>query len=205
MQIDNAYGLYASIHAVFGRTAPAKSSLVFGTLQDNTADIPDECRDYIYSKAQELDNLPQNLTKFFRTCWDMWRNDNPGRVFRENWPECGGTGGQVFFRRFTKKDGIKWVPCFAPCPLCTWIPDRNKATVRPLCYTKKELQEKAFTDPTYVLLPDSYKGDVCKFRLDMDMDPLPPNPYFPSWLEGFRQRFREGKAAMDKEREKNGF
>ena len=75
-----------------------------------------------------------------------------------------------------------------------------KDHIRPLCYTKRELAEKARMDPSYVLLPDSYRGDVARFRLEMKIDNVPPNPYFPQMLEGFRQRYREGKAAIEKER-----
>ena len=201
MNTDRAYTLFTMIHAIFGRTAPQKGSLVFDTLQDNTQDIPDECGQYIYSKAQDLDSLPQNLTKFFRKCWDMWRIDNPNRIARESFPECGGSNGTYFFRCLKKENGKReWIQCFAPCPVCTWIPPRMKDRIRPFCYTKRELAEKARLDASYVLIPDSYKGDVARFRLEMKIDNLPPNPYFPKMLEGFRQRYREGKAALDKER-----
>ena len=201
MLTDNAYALFSTIYAVFGKNPPAKNSAVFITLQNNTEDIPDECGQYIYAKAQELDNLPQNLTKFYRFCWDMWRADNPNRMLRDSFQECGGSNGTYYFRCFPRPDGTKtWIQCFAPCPLCTWIPPRLKEIVRPRCYTKRELLEKARTDSTYVLLPDSYKGNVALFRLQMKIDVAPPNPYFPSWLEGFRQRYREGRAASQEKR-----
>lgn len=202
MLTDRTYELITLIYATFGKSAPSRSSMVFSALQDNTSEIPDECFDWIYSKAQELDSLPSNLTKFFRSCWDMWKTDNPGRLYREACPECGGEGGTYFFKLNDMPDGSrKWQQCFSPCPVCTWIPPRLKDIIRPRCFTKRQLEERARREPNITLMPDSYKGNVARWRLEMHVDAAPENQDFNPWLEGFRQRFREGRAAAEERRQ----
>lgn len=198
MTEDVAYALMERMYNTFGKSVPKQNSGQFQVLFENVQNVPDVCAKYIARKMSDLDSMPQNLSKFFWTCWESWKLDNPDQLTREACPECGGTGGVAYFRCFPKPNGkSKWIECFSPCPQCTWIPQRLKEKVRPFCYTKRELEEKARRDSTYVLLPEEYKGNTALFRLQMQIDPLPPNPYFPSWLEGFRQRFREGKAAMN--------
>lgn len=186
---DKAYNIFGLIYAMFGKNAPLQNSPVFNALLDNIKDIPDECGRYIYEQAQELDYLPANMTKFFRKSFDMLKANNGGDS-GEICQDCGGTGGTTFFRF---ADG-KWWECFAPCPTCTFIPDRSYKSVRPKCYTKAQLIQMARTDETISLMPPSYGGNTAKYRLDSGMDDLPRNPEHDNWLNGFRERFRQGRA-----------
>lgn len=195
MYSDTAYNLFCSIYALFGKNPPLQTSPVFKILLDNIAEIPDECGKFIYQQAQEQDYLPSNLTKFFRKAHEMWRSNNGGD--EGTCPDCGGTGGTTFLR-YTEG---KWIICFSPCPTCTFIPDRCYKSVRPRCYTRAQLEKMARTDKTIAFIPEEYKGNEARFMFDADMVTLPKKEGHDEWLNGFRERYRQGKALM-RERER---
>ena len=172
MNSRTAYNTFDSIYCVFGRQAPREASGQFQTLLTNIAEIPDECASYIYQRATDLDSLPQNLTKFFRTCFEAWKSDNPGKLYRESCQTCGGSGGWTYFRQI--EDGSMH-EFFSPCPSCTWIPHNLREKVRPACQTPPQLKQRG----CWPVSP-SYKGGLLKYRIDANLDAKPEHIGLPT-------------------------
>lgn len=200
MQEHTVYGLVERIYDTFGRPVPKRESGQVQVLMENVQDIPDVCATYIARRISDMDDLPRNLSKFFWVCWEIWKAENPQSVAKETCPECGGSGGTYFFRMVERAGKEEWHNCFSPCPYCTWIPPEMRDRIKPLCRTKQQLHALETRDATILVLPDNYKGNVAKFRLDMQWDAAQKNPRWDGWLEGFRQRFRQGRALAEEGR-----
>lgn len=157
-----AYQLFANIFHTFGRQAPAHNSPFFSTLLDNVSDLPDECAGYIFQRVKDLDSLPQNLSKFFYSCWEQWKAENPNAIYREACQTCGGTGGWYYLKRIQEIGGeTRMHDFFSPCPSCTWIPPRLREKIRPSCKTPRDLKAEGC-----IVMPHGYEGGVAKFIED---------------------------------------
>ena len=166
MTEQTAYWIVDRIYNTFGRPVPRQTSGQFQTLYDNINQLPDVCAKFIARKATELDNLPSNLSKFFLSCWEEWKTENPDSVYRIACQTCGGAGGWTFFRQDV--DTGSWHEFYSPCPACTYLPSRYRDRLRSACKTPRELQAEGC-----LVMPNGYKGGILRFRLDKGIDKYP--------------------------------
>lgn len=155
----NVYEMVCMIYALFSKAAPRQDSASVQALVDNLRDIPDDLSGYIYRKFQDLDSLPQNLTKACRGFWETWKMENPRSVYREQCQTCRGSGG---FEAYEKLSDGTVHHFFAMCPQCA----AKKEGFRYLTPSQWETRG-------VLCMPPGYPGGKLQFEYDYGITEKP--------------------------------
>ena len=102
----------------FNRKSPEDAE-VLQDAWDATKHIPDEAVPWIMGKLLDLDKMPTNWVREFRSLWDSWRSNNPekcakGQQSARGCNYCDGGELYVCFER-----SGNWYTASAPCGHCS--------------------------------------------------------------------------------------
>lgn len=112
----------ACVKRLFGRynrKAPEDADVLQDSW-DAVKHIPDEAVPWIMGKLLDLDQLPRNWVREFKSLWDAWRTNHPekcayeGTKPRKDCVYCDQ--GELYSAAF--KDGL-WYAASAPCGHCS--------------------------------------------------------------------------------------
>lgn len=159
MTEENVHCALSEIYAIFGKTAPSRSSMVVEVIANRVTDIPDRVREYIVDRVSQNKTMPSNMVQAFRDAWDSYCQAHPSaKAAGSKCQYCYGNGGWNYFKVIGGKTGQFW----SFCPHCT---PQNEATRK----TPRQLQEEGA-----LVVPSTYPGGLAKFRIDYGIDPMPP-------------------------------
>ena len=159
MTEENVHCALSEIYAIFGKTAPSRSSMVVEVLANRVTDIPDRGREYIVDRVSQNKTMPSNMVQAFRDAWDSYCQAHPSaKAAGSKCQYCYGNGGWNYFKVGGGKTGQFW----SFCPHCT---PQNEATRK----TQRQLHEEGA-----LVVPSTYPGGLAKFRIDYGIDPMPP-------------------------------
>ena len=158
MTEENVHCALSEIYAIFGKTAPSRSSMVVEVIANRVTDIPDRVREYIVDRVSQNKTMPSNMVQAFRDAWDSYSKAHPSaKAAGSKCQYCYGNGGWNDFKVIGYKTGQFW----SFCPHCT---PQNEATRK----TPRQLQEEGA-----LVVPSTYPGGLAKFRIDYGIDPMP--------------------------------
>ena len=184
MTEENVHCALSEIYAIFGKTAPSRSSMVVEVIANRVTDIPDRVREYIVDRVSQNKTMPSNMVQAFRDAWDSYCLAHPSaKASGSKCQYCYGNGGWNYFKVIGGKTGQFW----SFCPHCT---PQNETTRK----TPRQLQEEGA-----LVVPSTYPGGLAKFRIDYGIDPVPPqNSHARQTIEKLRammaQRIQPGYA-----------
>jgi DNA-directed RNA polymerase subunit M/transcription elongation factor TFIIS len=76
---------------------------------DDIGFIPDEAAEWIVRKiCNEAENIPRNIVKAFKDLWQVYKSENPDKVFKADAVFCAACGGRGLLWFTAQEEGMPY-------------------------------------------------------------------------------------------------